>query len=107
MGGQSAARSRRSAVPTVAWVESSSRHCRERCKVVNDGQGAISQLDFRAPVFAGDTIHVECEAIHARLSNSRPDCGLAGTRDRVVTQDVTALRECTPLRIAKYRSARQ
>ena len=30
------------------------------------------QLDIKGPTFAGDTIHVECEVIEARRSESRP-----------------------------------
>jgi len=65
------------------------------------------QLDIRAPVFAGDTIHVECEVISARLSNSRPGRGLVSTRNRIVKQDGTVVQEYTPLRMVKCRSTRQ
>ena len=44
-------------------------------------------LDIKGPTFAGDTIHVECEVIESRPSNSRPGCGLVRTRNRVVKQD--------------------
>src|ERR1700743_1984698 len=37
----------------------------------------FSAVEFPAPVFAGDTIHVETEAIAARLSGSRPGPGTA------------------------------
>ena len=30
------------------------------------------ELNVEKPVFAGDTIHVECEVIEARLSRNRP-----------------------------------
>lgn len=63
------------------------------------------QLDIKGPVFAGDTIHVECEVIEARLSNSRPGRGLVRTRNRIVKQDGTLVQEYTPLRMVKCRSA--
>jgi acyl dehydratase len=40
-------------------------------------------------VFAGDTIHVECEVVEARLSRNRPGRGLVRTRNKVVKQDGT------------------
>jgi acyl dehydratase len=39
-------------------------------------QVALSQVDFPAPVFAGDTIRVETEVVEARRSRSRPGAGL-------------------------------
>src|SRR5919109_4048772 len=47
------------------------------------------ELDVETPVFAGNTIHAECEVIEARRSRSRPDRGLVRTRIRVVKQDGT------------------
>jgi acyl dehydratase len=61
------------------------------------------QLDVKSPVVAGDTIHVECEVVEARLSNSRPGRGLVRTRNRVVKQDGTVAIEYTPLRMLKCR----
>ena len=61
------------------------------------------QLDVKSPVFAGDTIHVECEVTEARLSNSRPDRGLVRTSNRVVKQDGTVALTYTPLRMMKCR----
>jgi len=62
------------------------------------------QLDIKGPTFAGDTIHVECEVIEARLSDSRPGRGLVRTRNRVVKEDGTVVMEYTPLRMIKCRS---
>ena len=47
---------------------------------------AFLHMDFNVerPVFAGDTIHVECEVIEARLSRNRPGRGLVRTRNQVV-----------------------
>ena len=61
------------------------------------------ELDVKAPVMAGDTIHVECEVIEARLSRSRPGRGLVRTRNRVVRQDGTVALVYTPLRMIKCR----
>lgn len=61
-------------------------------------------LNVKGPVFAGDTIHVECEVIEARLSNNRPGRGLVRTRNRVVKQDGSVVLEYTPLRMIKCRT---
>jgi acyl dehydratase len=63
------------------------------------------ELDIKHPAFAGDTIHVECEVIEARLSKSRPGRGLVRTRNRVLRQDGTELLTYTPLRMIKCRKA--
>jgi acyl dehydratase len=63
-------------------------------------------LDIKGPTFAGDTIHVECEVIESRASNSRPGCGLVRTRNRVVKQDGSVVMEYTPLRLVKGRNAK-
>jgi len=63
------------------------------------------QLDIKGPVLSGDTIHVECEVIEARLSKSRPGRGLVRTRNRIVKQDGTVAIEYTPLRMMKCRNA--
>src|SRR5215475_7585490 len=47
------------------------------------------ELNVQNPVFAGDTIHAECEIVEARLSRNRPGRGLIRTRARVVKQDGT------------------
>ena len=63
------------------------------------------QLDIKAPVFVGDTIHVECEVIESRRSQSRPNRGLVRTRNRIVKQDGTLVQEYTPLRMVKCRES--
>ena len=63
------------------------------------------ELNVEAPVFAGDTIHVECEVIEARLSRSKPGRGLVRTRNQVVKQDGTVALIYTPLRMVKCREA--
>jgi acyl dehydratase len=57
------------------------------------------------PVFAGETVHAECEVIEARRSRSRPDRGLVRTRVRVVKQNRTIALTYTPLRMVKCRDA--
>src|SRR5690606_17321891 len=57
------------------------------------------QLDVKNPVFAGDTIHVECEVIESRLSRSKPSRGLVRTSNSVVKQDGTVALVYTPLRM--------
>lgn len=63
------------------------------------------ELKIDGPVFAGDTIHVECEVIEARPSRSRPGRGLVRTRNRVLKQDGTPALTYTPLRMIKCREA--
>lgn len=61
------------------------------------------EFNVEGPVFAGDTIHVECEVIEARVSNSRPGRGLVRTRNRILKQDGTPAITYTPLRMIKRR----
>jgi acyl dehydratase len=63
------------------------------------------EMKIEGPVFAGDTVHVECEVIEARLSQSRPGRGLVRTRNRIVKQDGTIAITYTPLRMIKCRGA--
>ncbi|MBO0738582.1 MAG: MaoC family dehydratase N-terminal domain-containing protein [Alphaproteobacteria bacterium] len=61
------------------------------------------ELNVENPVFAGDTIHAECEIIQARRSESRRERGLVRTRVRVTKQDGAVALTYTPLRIVKCR----
>ncbi|HYC49260.1 MAG TPA: MaoC/PaaZ C-terminal domain-containing protein [Burkholderiales bacterium] len=61
------------------------------------------QLDVKSPVFAGDTIHVECEVVEARLSQSKAGRGLVRTNNRVVKHDGTVAITYTPMRMLKCR----
>jgi acyl dehydratase len=63
------------------------------------------ELNIENPAFAGDTIHVECEVIEARLSKSRAGRGLVRSRNRVVKTDGTVVLTYTPLRMVKCRGA--
>jgi len=62
------------------------------------------ELDVKAPTFAGDTIHVECEVVESRLSASRPGRGLVRTLNRVVKQDGSVVISYSPLRMVKARA---
>ncbi len=61
------------------------------------------ELNIENPAFAGDTIHVECEVIESRLSNSRPGRGLVRSRNKVIKQDGKVVLTYTPLRMVKCR----
>ncbi|MEM7016309.1 MAG: MaoC/PaaZ C-terminal domain-containing protein [Pseudomonadota bacterium] len=61
-------------------------------------------LSIKSPVMAGQTIHVECEVVEARLSNSRPGCGLVRTDNRVVKDDGSIALTYNPLRMVRCRS---
>jgi acyl dehydratase len=62
------------------------------------------ELEVKGPTFAGDTVHVECEVIECRPSESRPGLGLVRTRNRVVKQDGAVVLVYTPLRLLKGRA---
>jgi acyl dehydratase len=46
----------------------------------------MDETVFPAPVFAGDTIHVETEVVAARASKSRPDAGIVTFEHRGFNQ---------------------
>ena len=62
------------------------------------------ELNVENPVFAGDTIHAECEIVEARRSKSRRERGLVRTRVQVVKQDGTVALTYTPLRMVRCRA---
>lgn len=62
------------------------------------------ELDIKGPVFAGDTIHVECEVIESRRSESKPGRALVRTRNSVVNQNGKVVLIYTPLRMVKCRT---
>jgi len=51
-----------------------------------------------------DTIHVGCEVVESRGSESRPNQGLVRTMNRVVKQDGTVVLTDNPLRMVKART---
>ena len=67
------------------------------------GNLGMEDTKFPRPVFAGDTIHVQCEVVEARLSRNRPGRGLVRTRNEVVKQDGSVALTYTPLRLVKCR----
>ena len=64
----------------------------------------FSRVDFPAPVFAGDTIHVVTDVVEVRRSRSRPDTGIVtfehhglNQRDETVCVAVrAAMMRCRP-----------
>lgn len=60
------------------------------------------EFDVKAPTFAGDTIHVECEVIEARPA-SKGNRGLVRTRNEIRNQRGETVIVYTPLRLVKGR----
>src|SRR5215469_1718379 len=63
------------------------------------------ELNVENSVFAGDTIHAECEVVEARRSRSRSERGLLRSRVRVVKQDGAVALTYTPLRMVRCRES--
>lgn len=59
-------------------------------------------FDVKAPTFAGDTVHVECEVVEARRA-SRGARGLVRTRNEIRNQRGETVIVYTPLRMVKGR----
>lgn len=57
-------------------------------------------LDVKGPTVVGDTLHVECEVVEARLT-SKGDRGLVRFANKVVKQDGSVVLEYDPLRMLK------
>lgn len=57
-------------------------------------------LDVKGPTSVGDTIHVECEVVEARLT-SKGDRGLVRFANKVVNQRGETVLEYNPLRMLK------
>lgn len=72
------------------------------------GNLGFREVTFPKPVFFGDTLRVETEALDMRLSNSRPGTGIVGIEHRGFNQDGelvctvrrTALMKCRPTEAA-------
>lgn len=62
------------------------------------------EMTIKGPVFAGDTIHVDCEVTESRRTSKRPDRALVRTRNTVVNQDGKTVMIYTPLRMMKCRT---
>ena len=65
------------------------------------------ELTVHSPVFAGDTLHVECEVVESRLSKSRPGRALVRTANKVINQHGAVVLTYTPLRMVKCKSQAQ
>jgi len=57
-------------------------------------------IDVKGPTMVGDTIHVECEVVEARLT-SKGDRGLVRFANKVVNQKGAAVLEYNPLRMLR------
>lgn len=57
-------------------------------------QLAMTDVDFPAPVFAGDTIRVESEVARARPSRSRPETGIVVFEHRAHNQNDVLVCRC-------------
>ena len=57
-------------------------------------------LDVKGPTVVGDTIHVECEVVEARLT-SKGDRGLVRFANKVVNQRAETVLAYNPLRMLK------
>ncbi|RCS24364.1 MaoC family dehydratase [Phyllobacterium salinisoli] len=54
----------------------------------------MSEVAFPAPLFHGDTIHVETEVISVRPSRSKPDRGIVEFEHRAYNQDDVLVARC-------------
>jgi acyl dehydratase len=54
----------------------------------------FSEITFPAPVFHGDTLHVETEIVATRASRSRPDAGIAEFEHRGFNQREELVARC-------------
>lgn len=63
-----------------------------------------TDMEVHAPTGVGDTIHVECEVIEARMT-SKGDRGLVRTRNIVLNQNERPVLTYQPLRLLRLREA--
>lgn len=56
------------------------------------------EMNVKAPIFVGDTIHVEIEVVEARKT-SKSDRGLVKTRNKIVNQRGETVIEYSPQRL--------
>ncbi|MDA1001151.1 MAG: MaoC family dehydratase N-terminal domain-containing protein [bacterium] len=61
----------------------------------------IERLTAKAPLYAGDTIHVEVEVTETAPSRSKPDRGVVATRQRVINQNGDVVLEYDVKRMVK------
>lgn len=68
----------------------------ETLRIAGGGAGVeIERLRWTRPVFSGDTLRVEIEILHTRLSRSRADAGLVTYRCVTLNQHDEAVQEFT------------
>ncbi len=66
----------------------------------------IAEAAFPAPVFPGDTLHVETEVMAARESRSRPATGVVTFEHRGFNQDEVLVCRCTRRALMHRRPSR-
>lgn len=59
-----------------------------------EGNLGFGRIDFPAPVFYGDTIHVETDVVEVRASKSRPNMGIVTFEHRAINQDDVVVVRC-------------
>jgi acyl dehydratase len=65
----------------------------------------MSDVNFPAPLFEGDTINATSEVLSVRESKSRPDAGLVEFRHRAFKQDGALVAECRRMAFMRRRPA--
>ena len=64
----------------------------------------MTDINFPAPVFHGDTIRVQTKVIGKRESRSRPDAGIVTFHHQAFNQDEKLVAECTRNAFMKRKS---
>jgi acyl dehydratase len=65
----------------------------------------MTEVNFPAPLFEGDTLHVTTEVLGKRLSKSRPDAGIVEFLHRAYQQEERLVAACRRQAFMKKRSA--
>ncbi len=68
------------------------------------GNLGMTDVQFPAPVFQGDSIHVTTEVMEVRGSKSKPDRGIVTFLHRAYNQDDNVVASCTRLAMMRRRS---
>ncbi|HRE01428.1 MAG TPA: MaoC family dehydratase [Ilumatobacteraceae bacterium] len=66
---------------------------------------SFDAVEFPAPVFHGDTIHVESQVVAARASRSRPDAGIVTFEHRGYNQHDVLVARCVRNAMMRRRPA--
>jgi acyl dehydratase len=72
---------------TMAMVVDNMKHQRQ----AGLGSPGIDELQWRKPVYPGDTLRCETEVLEKRVSASRPEMGIFKSRMTVLNQDGVAV----------------